>query len=89
MRRTGYYEFKDVPVKGRVYRYWYLRFLEGMVKRSVYLGKTKPPISAGAAVDAFRESRSRLPKPPAPAIFGAAAPTATARRRPKKPTRTR
>jgi hypothetical protein len=25
LRCVAYYEFKDVPVKNRVYRYWYFR----------------------------------------------------------------
>jgi len=47
------WEFKSVPVKGRVYRYWYLRVphkprgaFSPTVWRSIYVGRERPAESA-------------------------------------------
>jgi len=82
LRGVAYYEFKPVPVKNRVYRYWYLRVNDAGVKRSIYVGAIKPdlsPLKALAAhrrgvdlVSRFRERRSPLPKPRRPGRGGRA-----------------
>lgn len=70
-RRQAYFEFKDVPVKNKVYRYWYLRYREGGTLRSVYCGKVKPDCSAREAIDRIRRGydakaldRDSLNRPP-------------------------
>ena len=73
--RQPWYEYKLIVSKGRAYRYWYLRFSDGGVTRSVYVGRFAPDQPALAAArqwlkerrsrepKLFREPRSRHPKP--------------------------
>lgn len=79
IRDQAYYEFKDVPVKGRVYRYWYFRIFADGKLRSIYCGKQRPelsPLEAAAAFRAgdhhlaarFREQRSGAPLPKRPRL---------------------